>query len=105
MIHYEVPTPVFEIRANYIKDNPGQTKDFAKLFNDSFTLKTNSILGILSDPIENEYDLILTNPPYVMSSSGNLKDEIKKDGELVNYYKINAMGIEGTTRQPRTVSG
>ena len=81
--------------SDLIKDNPGQTKDFAKLFNESFTLKTNSILGTLSDPAENEYDLILTNPPYVTSGSGNLKDEIKKDGDLVNYYKINAMGVEG----------
>ena len=81
--------------SDLIKDNPGLTKEFAQLFNDSFTLKTNSILGTLSDPVVNEYDLILTNPPYVMSGSGNLKDEIKKDGDLVNYYKIDAMGVEG----------
>lgn len=81
--------------SDLIKENSGLTEKFAKLFNDSFTLKTNSILGTLSDPVENEYDLILTNPPYVMSGSGNLKDEIKKDGDLVNYYKINAMGVEG----------
>jgi len=81
--------------SDLIKDNPGLTKEFAQLFNNSFTLKTNSILGTLSDPVENEYDLILTNPPYVTSGSGNLKDEIKKDGDLVNYYKINAMGVEG----------
>ena len=81
--------------SDLIKDNPGQTKDFATLFNDSFTLKTNSILGTLSEPAEEEYDLILTNPPYVTSGSGNLKDEIKKDGDLVNYYKVNATGVEG----------
>lgn len=81
--------------SDLIRDNSGQTKEFAKLFNDSFTLKTNSILGTLSDPVENEYDLILTNPPYVTSGSGNLKDEIKKDGDLVNHYKINATGVEG----------
>jgi type I restriction enzyme M protein len=81
--------------SDLIKENPDHTKDFAKLFNESFTLKTNSILGTLSEPIENEYDLILTNPPYVTSGSGNLKDEIKKDGGLVNYYKINATGVEG----------
>ena len=81
--------------SDLIKENTNRTKDFAKLFNDSFTLKTNSILGTLSEPIENEYDLILTNPPYVTSGSGNLKDEIKKDGDLINYYKINAMGVEG----------
>jgi type I restriction-modification system DNA methylase subunit len=81
--------------SDLIKENAGLTKDFAKLFNDSFTLKTNSILGTLSDAVKNEYDLILTNPPYVTSRSSNLKDEIKKDGELVNYYKINALGVEG----------
>lgn len=81
--------------SDIIKENPGITEQFSQLFNDSFTLKTNSILGTLSEPIENEYDLILTNPPYVTSGSSNLKDEIKKDGELVNYYKINAMGVEG----------
>jgi type I restriction enzyme M protein len=81
--------------SDLIKENPKQTRDFAKLFNDSFTLKTNSILGTLSEPVEDEYDLILTNPPYVTSGSGNLKDEIKKDGGLIDYYKINAMGVEG----------
>ncbi len=81
--------------SDLIKENPDHTKEFAKLFNESFTLKTNSILGTLSEPVENEYDLILTNPPYVTSGSGNLKDEIKKDGDLLNYYKINAMGVEG----------
>lgn len=81
--------------SDLVKDNPGQTKDFSQLFNSSFTLKTNSILGTLSDPVKEEYDLILTNPPYVTSGSGNLKDEIKKDGNLVNYYKVNAIGVEG----------
>lgn len=78
-----------------IKDYPNHTKEFAKIFNDSFSLKTNSILGTLRDPVENEYDLILTNPPYVTSGSSNLKDEIQKDLELRNHYKINAIGVEG----------
>ena len=78
-----------------IRKNPGLTKEFSKLFNKSFTLKTNSILGTLSEPSNEEYELILTNPPYVTSGSSNLKEEIKKSGELVNYYKISAMGIEG----------
>ncbi len=81
--------------SDILKENPGITGQFSDLFNQSFTLKTNSILGTLSEPVEEEYDLILTNPPYVTSGSSNLKAEIKKDGELVNYYKINAMGVEG----------
>lgn len=81
--------------SDLVKENPGITSDFSTLFNQSFVLKTNSILGTLSDPTENEYDLILTNPPYVLSGSSNLKEEIKKDGELETYYKISASGVEG----------
>jgi type I restriction-modification system DNA methylase subunit len=78
-----------------IKENPEYTKQFAELFNQSFILKTNSILGTLSEPIENEFDLILTNPPYVASGSSNLKEEIAKSASLKHYYKVNAMGVEG----------
>ena len=81
--------------SDLIKENPELTQEFAKLFNETFILKTNSILGTLSEPAENEFDLILTNPPYVTSGSSNLKEEIKKVTELQNYYKINAMGVEG----------
>lgn len=81
--------------SDLLKENPNITNDFSNLFNESFVLKTNSILGTLSDPVEDEYDLIFTNPPYVTSGSSNLKEEVKKDGDLVNYYKINAMGVEG----------
>jgi len=81
--------------SDLIKENPGLTEQFAELFNSTFLLKTNSILGTLSEPVEAVYDLILTNPPYVTSGSSNLKEEIKKDGELVNHYKINALGVEG----------
>lgn len=78
-----------------IKDYPNHTVAFGKIFNDSFMLKTNSILGTLKEPIKNEYDLILTNPPYVTSGSSNLKEEINKDSQLKKYYKINAIGVEG----------
>lgn len=81
--------------SDLIKENVNITKEFSKVFNDTFILKTNSILGTLRDPIENEYDLILTNPPYVTSGSSNLKEEIKKDETLENYYKVNALGVEG----------
>lgn len=81
--------------SDLIKENSTITTEFSNLFNDSFLLKTNSILGTLSEPETNKYDLILTNPPYVTSGSNNLKEEIKKDGDLVNYFKVNAMGVEG----------
>lgn len=81
--------------SDLIRENPEITDQFSKLFNDTFILKTNSILGTLRDPVENQYDLILTNPPYVTSGSSNLKEEIKKDESLENYYKVNGLGVEG----------
>jgi type I restriction-modification system DNA methylase subunit len=82
--------------SDLIKENSGLTKEFAALFNRSFTLKTNSILGTLSDAVTEEYNLIMTNPPYVTSGSSNLKEEIKKETSgLSNHYKINALGVEG----------
>ncbi len=81
--------------SDLIKDNVGLTKEFSTIFNESFELKTNSILGTLSDPVKDEFDLILTNPPYVMSGSSGLKEEVSKNGALKDYYKINASGVEG----------
>lgn len=78
-----------------IREHPDMTQKFAQLFNDTFLLQTNSILGTLAKPIENKFDLILTNPPYVMSGSSNLKEEIAKQDELKKYFSISAMGIEG----------
>ena len=72
-----------------------EPREFAKIFNESFILKTNSILGTLSEAEEEKYDLILTNPPYVTSGSSNLKEEIAKNTTLKNYYKINAMVLRG----------
>ncbi len=81
--------------SDLIKRNSKITQQFSKLFNDSFELKTNSILGTLRYPTIEKYDLILTNPPYVTSGSSNLKEEISKDNELSKHYGINAMGVEG----------
>ena len=78
-----------------IREHPDMTQKFAQLFNDTFLLQTNSILGTLAKPIEDKFDLILTNPPYVMSGSSNLKEEIAKQDELKKYFSVSAMGIEG----------
>jgi restriction endonuclease S subunit/methylase of polypeptide subunit release factors len=88
-----------------IREHTDITEQFAQLFNDTFLLQTNSILGTLAKATVDEYDLILTNPPYVMSGSSNLKDEIskrtpeetanKQKSSLEQHYAISAMGVEG----------
>ena len=81
--------------ADVLREDPSQANALADVFNDTFFLQTNTILGTLAHPVENRYDLILTNPPYVMSGSSNLKDEIAKDARLRKYFSVSAMGIEG----------
>jgi len=82
--------------SDFLREYPNLTNEFSKLFNECFILKTNSILGTLSEAVIEEYDLIMTNPPYVTSGSSNLKEEISKDTTgLKNHYKVNAMGVEG----------
>lgn len=82
--------------SDQIRKNAGITNQFADVFNETFELKTKNILGTLRDVnYENSIDLILTNPPYVTTGSSNLKEEISKVQELKDFYKINAMGVEG----------
>lgn len=81
--------------SSLIKNHTDMTTQFAKVFNDTFFLQTNSVLGTLSSPAVEEYDLILTNPPYVMNGSAALKAEINKDINLRKHYSINGMGVEG----------
>lgn len=78
-----------------IRQHPDMTDKFSDLFNDTFSLKYKSILGTLADPVSEQYDLILTNPPYVTSGSSNLKEEIQKNLNLSLHYTVNALGIEG----------
>ena len=61
-----------------LKKNPSLSEKFSELFNSTFHLWQNSILGTLEQLDKDKYDLILTNPPYLMSGSSNVKEEIKK---------------------------
>ncbi len=74
-----------------ITENPSvkNTKKIAKIFNDSFVLKKSN-LGTLEEMHENAYDLILTNPPYVVNGSGDIKAIANSTG----YYKCNGLGLE-----------
>ncbi len=77
-----------------LKTNSELIKEFANLFNSTFKLTINSIMGTLESVEKDKYDLILTNPPYVTSGSSNYKESVKEDAKLKDFYKINAMGVE-----------
>lgn len=80
--------------SDLIKENPTITKEFSKLFNETFHLRT-SVLGTLDYIPTNEqkYDLILSNPPYV-GSTDVFKKEIDGNEKLAKYYNKNGTGLE-----------
>lgn len=81
--------------SDIIIKHPTLTKEFSRIFNDTFTLlKTNlGTLGLLLEE-DNKYDLILTNPPYVTSGKRVLNNEINEDNMLKSFYSVNSIGIE-----------
>lgn len=81
--------------SDLIKQNPNLSKEFSDLFNSTFKLFNKSILGSLSQINKDYYDLILTNPPYVLPGSSNYKEAIKNDSKLKDFFKVNATGLEG----------
>jgi type I restriction-modification system DNA methylase subunit len=80
--------------SDLLKQNPTLVKKFGELFNSTFKLLSNTILGTLAKAEYDRYDLILTNPPYVTSGSSNYKDAIKADSEKAEFYKVNGAGVE-----------
>ena len=77
-----------------LKKNVMMSQEFAKLFHSTFQLITTTILGTLSKAEYNKYDLILTNPPYIVSGSSNIKSAINVDAKLKKYYKTSGLGVE-----------
>ena len=77
-----------------LKQNHTIAEKFSHLFNSTFKLLSNTILGTLSITERDKYDLILTNPPYVTSGSSNYKESINNDSRLREYYKTQGMGVE-----------
>ena len=78
-----------------LKENSNLTTEFAKQFNKVFKVYTDTILGSLSENKPQEYDLIMSNPPYVINGTSNFKATIKEDDILKDFYKENGTGLEG----------
>ena len=74
-----------------LTENPSQkcTKEIAKIFNKSFCLKRSN-LGTLEKIDYDTYDVILTNPPYVVNGSSDIKTAAMATGN----YNWNGLGIE-----------
>lgn len=81
--------------SDIIEKNPTITKEYARIFNETFHLLSESNLGTLKLKFEekDKFDIIVTNPPYITSGSSSIKNLIDKEG-LGSLYKCNGKGIE-----------
>ena len=87
--------------AELLFSHPDCSVEFSRVFNETFRLFKDNLgtFGhIIDDDIE-RYDVILSNPPYVTSGSGIIKEEIKKTPRTASAYPINALGLEGLSME------
>ena len=78
-----------------LSDRPARIKSFAKWLNTSFHCWDKTALGSLETMTENKYDIILTNPPFVVSGSKDYSRIIKSNNKRKRYYSEKASGVEG----------
>lgn len=78
-----------------LADQPSRIKSFAKWLNDTFTCKDQTLLGSLDDRSKEVYDIILTNPPFVVSGSADIGQLINKSPERKKYFAQKYSGVEG----------
>lgn len=84
------------IHLSEVLENEPQTAPtwLAPILNESFHSVHTSILGALSLMPINEYDLVMTNPPYVVSGTSTQRQAIARDEALSSYYSIGGTGVE-----------
>jgi type I restriction enzyme M protein len=71
----------------------------ALVLNTTFTAVGNSISGSLSLAPREEWDLVMTNPPYVVTGMRALRRMLAEDPALASYYSIPGSGMENLCLQ------
>ena len=76
--------------------NPQASKEFARVFNDTFRLFKDNLgtFGYILDDDREKYDYILSNPPYVTSGTDIIKEEIRRTPRTRQAYPVNGLGLE-----------
>ena len=82
--------------AELLFTNPSCTEEFARTFNETFTLFKDNLgtFGHVIKAEEDKYDLILSNPPYVTSGTSIIKEELQRNPATINEYPVGGLGLE-----------
>lgn len=78
-----------------LASQPSLIPSFAQWLNGAFQCKDKTSFGSLEDMSVDQYDLILTNPPFVVSGSADIGKLIKSNNARKTYFGQKCSGIEG----------
>jgi len=76
------------------QDPQGVIKRLSKILNETFKSDSTSITGSLAEAPVEQFDLVMTNPPYVVRGTGKQRDFLKHNPETADYYAVRGSGIE-----------
>ncbi|MBW6528195.1 SAM-dependent methyltransferase [Sphingomonas sp. RHCKR7] len=79
-------------QSDLLVEHPNATRAMAECFNEVFQAYTETSLGSLSEINEDAYHLVLSNPPYLNSGAGSIKDAARRAGLS---YTAGGSGLEG----------
>jgi len=80
---------------DYREFSETQKRAFVALMNNTFVLcDHDKMLGALEFPQEEIFDLVLTNPPFVVKGTKVIKEKIARKDSLRKCYAKSGMGIE-----------
>ncbi len=86
---------LIHLAEKYIAMNDQQKTAFIRLMHETFILVDNErILGTLRFPQDSAFDLVLTNPPFVVSGTSVVKEKIAENTTLAQRYSGAGTGIE-----------
>lgn len=78
-----------------LAEQPGRIANFSAWLNKVFVCIENTALGTLERMDREKFDVIITNPPFVVSGSADFKKLISKNAARKAYYSKKYSGIEG----------
>lgn len=82
--------------AELIESDPvGAVAYLAPVLNKTFTAVHNRTIGTLAEVPRNQFDLVMTNPPYVVKGTTEQKGIINADEALRDYFDTPSTGVEG----------
>ena len=76
-------------------DPKGAVASLAPALNETFRAVGDRTIGTLANAPNAAFDLVMTNPPYVVSGTTQQKTMLASDPVLKGYYSTPSMGVEG----------